>query len=163
MAATSYLLAIGSNRRHGRFGSPARVLAAAMEALDGIGRVTARSPVLATPAMGPAGRSFANAALVIESERGPGELLVALKRIERTFGRRPGRRWGARSLDLDIILWSGGIVRRRDLIVPHPGYRARRFVLDPASAIAAGWRDPATGRTIRQERARLTRRRPKPR
>jgi 2-amino-4-hydroxy-6-hydroxymethyldihydropteridine diphosphokinase len=81
-------------------------------------------------------------------------MLAALKAIERAMGRRGGRRWGARVIDLDIVLWSGGRWRTRTLVVPHPAFRARAFVLRPAAAIAPRWRDPVTGRTLAQLAAR---------
>ena len=89
-------------------------------------------------------------------------MLARLKAIERAFGRRPGRRWGARVLDLDIILWSGGCWRSKGLVVPHPRYRDRTFVLRPLHDVAPRWRDPLTGLTPRQLEARLTRPRPLP-
>jgi len=134
-----------------------------MEELSAFGMVTARSPVIATPAMGAASRRFANAALVLESELDPPSLLAALQRTERAFGRRPGRRWGGRVLDLDIILWSGGAWRSAGLSIPHPAFAARRFVLDPACAIAPDWRTPPHGLTLAQHQVRLTRPRPLPR
>ncbi|MDX3884270.1 MAG: 2-amino-4-hydroxy-6-hydroxymethyldihydropteridine diphosphokinase [Sphingomonas sp.] len=163
MPRTSYAIALGSNRRHGRHGPPPRVIAAALDALGQAGvRVIARSPIIATPAVGPAGRGFANAAAIVESDLAPPALLTLLKRIERAFGRRPGRRWGARVLDLDIILWSGGswppFPRRAGpgrLAVPHRAFAARAFVLDPLLRVAPGWRHPLNGRTVRQMRARL--------
>jgi 2-amino-4-hydroxy-6-hydroxymethyldihydropteridine diphosphokinase len=161
MAKTSYAVALGSNRRHGRHGAPARVIAAAVEALRGEGlNVTAFSPIRATPAMGPAGRGFANAAAILRSDLDPPELLALLKDVERTFGRRPGRRWGPRVLDLDIILWEEGPWEGAGLLVPHPAFRERRFVLEPLADIASGWRDPLTGATIRQLLHRLSARRP---
>jgi len=134
-----------------------------MEECAGLGTVTARSPVIVTPPMGAARRRFANAALVLESELAPPALLAALKRMEREFGRRRGRRWGDRVLDGDIILWSAGAWRSDGLSIPHPHFAARDFVLAPARAIAPLWRDPASGLTIAQAHARLTRPRPLPR
>jgi 2-amino-4-hydroxy-6-hydroxymethyldihydropteridine diphosphokinase len=150
-----YAVALGSNRRHGRHGAPAGVVAAAFAALAEAGiAVEARSPIIHTPAMGPGGRGFANAAAIVASPLDPPSLLAQLKRIERAFGRRPGRRWGARVLDLDIILWSGGrwpVSPRRptghSLAIPHRDHARRAFVLTPLAAIAAGWRTPE-GRTI---------------
>lgn len=158
-----YLVALGSNRRHHLYGAPVGVVRAAMEELAAFGTVLARSPVIASPAMGAAQRRFANAALVLESELTPPALLAALKRTEREFGRRRGQRWGDRVLDCDIVLWSGGRWRSDGLAIPHPHYRARRFVLDPAAAIARRWRDPASGLTLAHHQARLTRPRPLPR
>ncbi len=155
MARTSYLIALGSNRRHVHHGGPGGVLCAATEALRTLGEVQAVSAVRTTPALGPAGRSFANAAASVVTDLDPDELLEALKRIERRFGRRGGRRWGPRVLDLDIILWSGGMWADTALI-PHPEFRRRAFVLDPLAEIAADWRDPVTGLAVRHLRARLT-------
>jgi len=128
-----------------------------MEELAAIGTVMARSRVVRSAPMGAAQRRFANAASVIASEYDPPALLAALKRMEREFGRRPGRRWGDRVLDLDIVLWSGGEWRETALTIPHANFRERAFVLGPASEIARGWRDPATGLTIAQLTRRLTR------
>jgi 2-amino-4-hydroxy-6-hydroxymethyldihydropteridine diphosphokinase len=158
MARTSYAIALGSNRRS-RHGSPARTLRAALAGLDGVQAVSA---IRASLALGPAGRGFANAVAIVESRLAPDELLAELKAMERAFGRRPGRRWGPRVLDLDIILWSGGAWGGPGPIVPHPEYRARAFVLQPLAEIAPLWRDPLTGATIRQLLARLTARRPVP-
>lgn len=162
-----YLVAVGSNRRHGFYGPPAGVVRAAMEECAALGTVAARSPVIATPPMGAASRRFANAALVLDSELTPPALLAALKRMEREFGRRRGQRWGDRVLDLDIVLWSGGAWRsgtRSDrLTIPHPAFTVRGFVLTPARAIAPDWRDPVSGLRVRHMHARLTRRRPLPR
>jgi len=159
MTATRYAIALGSNRRS-RHGSPAATLRAALAAIEG---VLAVSSIRATPALGPAGRSFANAAAIIESRLAPDALLAALKTMERAFGRRPGRRWGPRVLDLDIILWSGGVWDGPGPIVPHPAFRERAFVLQPLAEIAPAWRDPVSGASMRQLFARLTAPRPTPR
>ena len=158
MAKTSYAIALGSNRRS-RHGSPAATLRAAIAALDPE-RV---SGIQASPALGPAGRSFANAVAILDSDLAPDELLADLKAIERAFGRRNGRRWGPRVLDLDIILWSGGAWGGPGPILPHPEFRRRAFVLEPLAELVPGWRDPLTGATVRQLLARLTAPRPAPR
>jgi len=161
--SSTYLIALGSNRRHHAYGDPRGVVRAAMEECAAFGTVLARSPVIATAAMGAAQRRFANAALVLASELAPPALLAALKRTEREFGRRRGQRWGDRVLDLDIILWSGGAWRSAGLTIPHPAFAQRRFVLDPACAIAPDWRDPLSGLTLAHAQARLTRPHPLPR
>ncbi|MEN2711289.1 2-amino-4-hydroxy-6-hydroxymethyldihydropteridine diphosphokinase [Sphingomonas sp. NPDC092331] len=153
MARTSYAIAIGSNR-WGRHGSPAREVAAAIAALGG---VTATSPILHTPPLGPSKRRFANAVALIETDEAPPALLRRLKAIERDFGRRRGRTWGARVIDLDIVLWSGGSWGEPALVVPHRLFRDRAFVLAPLARVAAGWRDPVTGLSVRQLAARLRR------
>lgn len=134
-----------------------------MDECAAFGTVTARSPVIATPAMGAAQRRFANAALVLESELDPPALLAACKRTEREFGRRPGQRWGDRVLDCDIVVWSGGAWVSKGLAIPHPAFAQRRFVLGPACTIAPDWRTPPHGLTFAHHQARLTRPRPLPR
>lgn len=161
--SSTYLVALGSNRRHHLHGAPESVLRAAMEECAGLGTVTARSQVSASPPMGPARRRFANAALVLESELAPPSLLAALKRMEREFGRRRGRRWGDRVLDCDIVLWSGGRWASAGLTIPHPAFARRRFVLDPAREIARDWRAGPQALTLAQAHARLTRPRTLPR
>ncbi len=158
--SSTYLIALGSNRRHVAYGLPQDVVRAAMEECAGLGTVTERSPVIASAPMGAAVRRFANAALVLESELSPTALLAALKRMEREFGRRRGQRWGDRVLDCDVILWSGGVWASAGLAIPHPRFAERHFVLMPACSIAPGWRDPQTGLTLAQSHARLTRPRP---
>lgn len=157
MATTTYAIALGANRptRHGR---PAAAIALA---LDRVGGVVAVSPVIETPPLGPSIRRFANTAALIESDEPPPALLARLKAIERALGRRAGRRWGARPIDLDIILWSGGRWRTRALTIPHSAWRSRRFVLAPLARIAPLWQDPTTGRRVRHLLAEVDRRRPR--
>jgi 2-amino-4-hydroxy-6-hydroxymethyldihydropteridine diphosphokinase len=155
VGTTSYAIALGSNRRS-RWGSPAAAVRAAAAEI-GAERLSQIRP---TPALGPAGRSFANAVAIVQSELSPPALLARFKAVEAEFGRRPGRRWGPRVLDLDIILWSGGRWRDASLQVPHPAFRARRFVLRPLAEVAPLWRDPVTGLTVQQLLGRQARGRP---
>jgi 2-amino-4-hydroxy-6-hydroxymethyldihydropteridine diphosphokinase len=159
-----YAIALGSNRRHGRHGSPAATVRAAASSLGDNVTLRALSPIFATRAMGDRGRTFANAAAMIETPLGPPALLAHLKALERAFGRRPGKRWGPRVLDLDILLWSKGRWQSRNppLAIPHPGLAERRFVLDPLVEIAPQWKIPGTFRTVTQMRTRLTAPRPLP-
>jgi 2-amino-4-hydroxy-6-hydroxymethyldihydropteridine diphosphokinase len=157
MAKTSYAVGLGSNRRHGRYGGPQRVVEAAVQAIGRLGEIEQISTIAATPALGPAGRAFANAAVLIKTDLKPDELLASLKQIERGFGRRRGRRWGPRVLDLDVILWSQGSWAGPGPLIPHPEFRRRRFVLEPIVEIAPQWRDPVTGATMRQLLHRLAR------
>jgi len=146
----SYLIALGSNRS-GKHGSPRAEIHAALTAIGAI----EVSPIMATPPLGPSDRAFANAVARIEADADPPALLARLKAIERDFGRRRGRRWASRVIDLDIIAWSGGIWHSPGLNVPHRALRGRAFVLAPLVALAPGWRDPVTGLNTRQLYARL--------
>ena len=120
-----------------------------------------------TDAVGPGGRSYANAVILGETWLSAPELIASLKQIERAFGRRGGRAWGARVLDLDILAlgetafpsplrWHAG----RGLVIPHRAMHRRRFVLDPLVEVAPDWRHPVLNLTARQLRARLTLPRP---
>lgn len=148
-----YLIALGSNRRHHRIGTPRKVLEEALLALAGEGvDVVAVSPTIETPPIGPSLRRYANGAAIVATPLLPDAMLALLKRIEARFGRRRGQCWSARTLDLDIILWSGGswYASAPLLIVPHPAYRTRDFVLRPSATIAPDWRDPLSGLSIAQ-------------
>lgn len=153
-----YAIAIGSNRPHGRHGRPAGVVAAAIAQLDQSFGLFDASPIVLNPAHGGAGRDFANAVTLIESPLGPLAMLAELQSIERAFGRRPGRRWGTRVLDLDILAWSGGAVNARGLTIPHPRLAQRAFAIGPLAMIAPFWRliGPLNARQLA---ARLARRR----
>ncbi|HSG57828.1 MAG TPA: 2-amino-4-hydroxy-6-hydroxymethyldihydropteridine diphosphokinase [Paracoccaceae bacterium] len=155
-----YLVALGSNQRHPRIGRPRAVVAKAAELIDGtLGNVLGLSRIIETAPVGPSLRRYANGALVLESSLAPAELLMALQHLEAQLGRvKRGQRWRSRVIDLDIVLWSGGIVAEPHLSVPHPLFRLRDFVLRPAASIAPGWRDPVSGYTLAQLFARLTRR-----
>ncbi len=148
------LVAIGSNRCHGRHGRPDGVVRAAIAALPGVAAV---SPIIATAPLGPGTRRYANAVVALGWAGSLPDLLTLLKALERDFGRRRGLRWGDRVLDLDIAAAGDQVMRSRRLTVPHPELARRRFVLDPLVTIAPGWRHPVTGLTARQLRARLLR------
>ena len=153
-----YAVAIGSNRRHGRYGRPAGVVAAAIARLDAAYELFDASPIMLTRAAHGAGRDFANAVALVESALDPAAMLASLKAIERDFGRRHGRRWGSRVLDLDLAAWSGDRFVSRRLSIPHPRLKDREFVLVPLMMIAPDW--PIAGAiTARHLAARLGKRR----
>ncbi|MFL6730241.1 MAG: 2-amino-4-hydroxy-6-hydroxymethyldihydropteridine diphosphokinase, partial [Sphingomicrobium sp.] len=147
-------------RPHGRHGRPAGVVEAAIARLDRDFGLFDASPIVLSAAHGGAGRDFANAVALVEANLEPPEMLRRLKSIERDFGRRRGRRWGPRVLDLDIALWSGGKWRSPSLTVPHPPLRTRSFVLRPLAAIAPNWR-VQRALTVRHLAHRLARRAPR--
>jgi len=159
-----YLIALGSNRPTSRDGPPRKVLQAAADVLTDVGLLFHDlSDIIETPPMGPSQRRYANAVAIVETKRDPESLLALFKGVEQIFGARRGQRWGARTLDLDIILWDGGVWDSPMLTIPHAAFRERAFVLGPAGQIAADWRDPITGLSVRHLHARLTRSKPAPR
>jgi 2-amino-4-hydroxy-6-hydroxymethyldihydropteridine diphosphokinase len=151
-----YAIAIGSNRPHGHFGRPQQVIEAAIARLDQEFGLFDASPIMLNAAHGGAGRDFANAVALIESAAEPPQMLGRLQALEREFGRRRGRHWGPRVLDLDIALWSGRHFDSRKLTIPHPHLAKRSFVLQPLAVIAPGWRvrGPFTVRHLAQRLAR---------
>ena len=158
-AAHTYAVAIGSNRRHGRFGMPAGVIEAAIARLDAEFDLFDAAPIILNKAVGGAGRDFANSVALVRSTLGPVAMLTSIKRIEREFGRRPGRRWGERVLDLDLAAWDGGRYRTLGLTIPHPRLAERDFVLGPLAAVAPDWR-VAGPLSLRHLLSRLGKRRP---
>jgi len=156
-----YLIGLGGNVFNARHGQPRARIATTFELLDEAPlRLVARSTIVQSAPLGPSRRRFANGAALVRTALPPPVLLSHLQRMERNAGRRRGQRWGARPLDLDIILWSGGIWRSPELTIPHASFCERLFVLAPAREIAAAWRHPISGRTIAQLHRRLAR--PKP-
>ena len=152
------LIALGSNRRHGRHGRPESVIVAAVAAMAACGlEVAAQSHIHQTAPLGPGGRRFANAAAAVRTDLPLADVLALIKTIERDFGRRGGQRWGDRVLDLDIIGAGRTILSGGSLQVPHPRMAGRRFVLDPLAEIAPDWRHPLLHLTVRQLRARAMR------
>ncbi|MDX2369439.1 MAG: 2-amino-4-hydroxy-6-hydroxymethyldihydropteridine diphosphokinase [Colwellia sp.] len=102
--------------------------------------------------MGPQDQDdYINAVLALETTLTPIELLDALQSIENKAGRvRKENRWGARILDLDIILFGDEIISTERLIVPHYGMRKREFVLLPLAEIAADLMLPSSIAADRQ-------------
>ena len=149
-----YLISLGSNQRHTLIGTPPKILCEAMNALemDDID-VFATSSIISSRPLGPSLRLFANAAALLATDLAPPALLARLKQVETHFGRRPsGQAWRQRILDLDIILWSGGIWTSANpaLSIPHAHWDKRDFVIQPAAQIAPNWRDPISGKSIKQ-------------
>ena len=91
---------------------------------------------------------FLNAAAVGLCELGPHAFLAELLAIERERGRQRPFPGAPRTLDLDLILFGHMVVSDETLVVPHPRFRKRRFVLEPLAEIAPDMVDPVTGLSI---------------
>ena len=95
--------------------------------------------------------TFLNATAVGETSLGARDLLDALLAVERALGRERPFPGAPRTVDLDLILYGDAILDEApSLIVPHPRFRERRFVLEPLAEIAPDWRDPVTGKTVEE-------------
>lgn len=102
-------------------------------------RVLAVSRLYRSAPLGPAGQpDYFNAALLLETTLTPHALLAALQAIENEHGRVREVRWGARTLDLDLLLYGRDEISTADLVVPHPELSARNFVVRPLLDINPG-------------------------
>lgn len=92
--------------------------------------------------------AFLNGAVIVKSLLTAPELLGRLLAIENTLGRVRKKRWGPRTIDLDILFYGDEIIDEVDLLVPHPELARRIFVLEPLHEIAPAWQHPRLGVTI---------------
>jgi 2-amino-4-hydroxy-6-hydroxymethyldihydropteridine diphosphokinase len=140
-------IALGSN-----LGDSGTILHNALLMLDqtpGIAVIQASSWYRTVP-IGPPQPDYLNGCAVLEVAQTPEELLVLLQSIELQFGRVRGERWGARTLDLDLIFYGDLVLDLPNLQVPHPRMRERAFVLIPLAEIAPDWIEPVSQKSIDQ-------------
>lgn len=138
-------IALGSN-----LGDRARHLQSGLQALADLLDDVRSSSFHETRPVGVTGQAnFLNAAAVGTTLLAPADLLATLLAIEARHGRERPFANAPRTLDLDLILYDDLIVESERLVVPHPRFRQRRFVLEPLAEIAPDWRDPVSGRTVR--------------
>jgi 2-amino-4-hydroxy-6-hydroxymethyldihydropteridine diphosphokinase len=91
---------------------------------------------------------FLNAAVVGDTALAPRAILDALLAIEQERGRERPYLNAPRTLDLDLILLGDTVLEEDGLVVPHPRFRERRFVLEPLAAVAPDLRDPVSEKTV---------------
>ncbi|MGH7773539.1 MAG: 2-amino-4-hydroxy-6-hydroxymethyldihydropteridine diphosphokinase [Candidatus Binatia bacterium] len=112
-------------------------------------RIIKESSVYESEPLGESKEWYVNGVIEIETELKPDLLLKKCKNIERAMGRKKVRkRWGARIIDLDILLFDTLILEKRSLKIPHPEMHKRKFVLIPLSEIAPQVVHPVLGMTI---------------
>jgi 2-amino-4-hydroxy-6-hydroxymethyldihydropteridine diphosphokinase len=154
------LIALGSNLS-GPWGSPREtVLRSIDEMWHNNIRVLTVSNLIETAPFGVVNQpNFVNAAARVETALPPEILMRALHMIERRAGRKRLKRWGPRTLDLDLLDYHG-LIRNpsahsiKPLALPHPGIEQRGFVLQPILDVAPEWKHPVTHKpaalTLRQ-------------
>jgi 2-amino-4-hydroxy-6-hydroxymethyldihydropteridine diphosphokinase len=112
-------------------------------------RILKESSLYESEPIGDAKEWYVNGAIEIETKFKPDMLLKKFKNIERAMGRKKiKKRWGARIIDLDILLYDAAIVKKKSLRIPHPEMPSRKFVLLPLSEIAPQVIHPELGVTI---------------
>lgn len=99
---------------------------------------------------------FLNGALEIETLLAPEELLDATHDIEDAAGRVRVRRWGPRTLDIDLLFYDKLVYESENLVIPHTDLQNRDFVLEPLSTLAPNYRHPILGKTVTQMFQELT-------
>lgn len=138
-------IGIGSNKNHPFF----RIFSV----LKQINRIKStsiikKSSLYETKPLGPQNQpNFINTVVEIKTNLEPYELLRELQTLERQHNRRRTKRWGPRSMDLDILIYNQIIMDSEDLIIPHPGLKYREFVLIPLYEITGyGYEIPKYGK-----------------
>lgn len=153
------LLGLGSNLP-GPWGNPLDTLRRALEEMRSTNiEVVARSMAYSTYAYGLGGQpDYVNAVAAIECLAPPEALLIKLHRLETRAARARGERWGARTLDIDLLDWHGRVIGSgkergsrtelgfKALSLPHPGIVNRPFVIVPLAEIAPEWHHPVHGK-----------------
>ena len=134
-------------------GLPDATLTGATACLESLGRVAVRSSLYSTEPVGFLDQPrFLNAAVALETELTPFELLGAVLLIEQDFGRDRLSSFanGPRTLDLDILLFGDFVIGGSSLVIPHPRLAERAFVLVPLNEIAPDAVDPRSGNSVSQ-------------
>lgn len=138
-------IALGSN-----LGDSHAILEAALSTLAATPNINlqAKSSWYQTKAVGPPQPDYLNGCAILHVQTQPQLLLETLLDIEAQFGRVRRERWGARSLDLDLLLYNDLILDTPTLQLPHPRLKERAFVLVPLAEIAPDWIEPVSGCAI---------------
>ncbi len=136
-AARRALLLLGANS--GNRATALRRTVLDLHRLDGC-RVRKISRIYETAPLGPSARPYLNQAVELTTVRSAMGLLIEAKRLEAAAGRRPGIRWGARALDVDLLAIGAERVRTPWLRIPHPGTSGRAFALAPLRDIAPAFK-----------------------
>jgi len=140
-------LGLGSN-----LGDRWQHLRDAVVSLDSVGLVMVSAVYETEPVGGPAGQEhYLNVVVELDTDLSPRELLGVCRRLEGAAGRVRVERWGARTLDVDLLWIDGVAVDDPDLQVPHPRMWERRFVMAPLADLApdlvpADWNERSEGR-----------------
>jgi 2-amino-4-hydroxy-6-hydroxymethyldihydropteridine diphosphokinase len=123
----------------------------ALNQLPAVGEVLSVSGVYASPSWGFDGPDFRNAAVLLQTDQSPHQVLHGLLAIEAQLGRvrtTNGPRYTSRTIDLDLLIWADEVVDAPDLQIPHPRLADRRFALLPLQELVPNWLTPAGRESI---------------
>jgi 2-amino-4-hydroxy-6-hydroxymethyldihydropteridine diphosphokinase len=144
-------LSLGSN-----VGAREACLRDALSRLSATGRVVAVSSFYETePVEFTSQPWFLNCAVALETEQSPQQLMAMILRIEEEMGRRRLQKKGPRSIDIDILMFDDIVMDSKELTIPHPAMRERRFVLEPLAEIAPNAVHPVFKKTVSELREAL--------
>jgi|SRR6185295_7949263 len=125
--ANSVFLSLGSN-----LGERKRFLESAISELKALGTLEKTSTLHKTSAWGKTDQpNFLNLAVKISTDLPPLQFLQKIQEIENKLGRERHEKWGARTIDIDIIFWNQEHISLPELVIPHPYWQEREFVLAP--------------------------------
>ena len=128
----------------------------ALGRLHGTRTVQMATIIETAPVGGPPQHPYLNTVVELETGLDPVALLRSLQVIETGQGRRrPGERWGPRSIDLDLLLYDAKVIDHPDLTLPHPRLPERRFVLEPLAQLAPDLIHPVLQQPVAALLARL--------
>lgn len=145
---TEVYIGLGSNLGH-RLENVEQAVAE-IAALPQTGVTAVSSPYLTPPWGNLDQDAFVNQVIAIETGLGPLALLRKLQQIEIKMGRQPGKKWGPRVIDLDILWYGGEQIQLPELQIPHPYLRKRLFVLIPLEEVNPELILPEDGMTVKE-------------
>ncbi|HSW37330.1 MAG TPA: 2-amino-4-hydroxy-6-hydroxymethyldihydropteridine diphosphokinase [Candidatus Saccharimonadales bacterium] len=139
-------LALGAN-----VGNPKANIEQAIELLQSSVDKIQCAPLYASKAVGYTDQpDFINTAVSGETVLDPAELLKFVKEVEEQVGRVERFRWGPREIDIDIIFYNDSVVQQDNLVIPHPRFAERDFVLQPICDLDPTFIDPLSKRSVKQ-------------
>jgi 2-amino-4-hydroxy-6-hydroxymethyldihydropteridine diphosphokinase len=144
---TCCAIALGSN-----LGNSIEIIENSLKILNQTPGITiqAVSSWYKTKPIGPPQPDYINGCALLSVKQTPEELLVLLLATELQFGRVRQEHWGARTLDLDLLLYDDLILNTPNLQLPHPRMKERAFVLVPLAEIAGDRIEPVSNKAIAQ-------------
>jgi len=142
-------ISLGSNQ-----GNRIKTIREAVDAINSFATIQARSAVYETPPWGfDSDQAFLNAVIQINCNLPPEKLLQQLFKVEKEYGRFRSREksgYSDRPLDLDILIYGNRVITQKNLKIPHPRMKERKFVLAPLSDMAPDLVPPGEIKTIGQ-------------